>query len=113
VERLDEGSVPLKVRLQSLGKIRELEDGKRETVSRSDYSALEAKCEELSRQLSTTVPFSDYASLKAQLDESSRRIAEMSAPKNGHAEIEEPLAPTAPGERHAPSGTMWVSSSQR
>jgi hypothetical protein len=75
--KLAQGTVPSQVYLNSLSKIRELEEEKRGMVRRFDYNSLEAKCEDLSRQMGNMVPAADYASLKEKFDDATRQIGNM------------------------------------
>ena len=77
IDKLAQGTVPAQVHLQALSKIRDLEEDKRGMVRRFDYNSVEARCEELSRQLAATVPAADYAALKERFDEATRQIAGM------------------------------------
>jgi HPt (histidine-containing phosphotransfer) domain-containing protein len=107
--KLAQGTVPSHIHLQSLSKIRELEEEKRGMVRRSDYASIEARCEELSRQLGTMVASSDYALLKEKFDESTRQIADMvpshdySALKQRAEELENNISSMVPREKLASS----------
>jgi hypothetical protein len=75
--KLAQGTIPSHVHLQALSKIRDLEEDKRNMVRRFEYNSLEARCGELSRQVSTMVPASDYAALKDRLDDVTKQMANM------------------------------------
>jgi uncharacterized coiled-coil DUF342 family protein len=88
--KMTQGTVPSQIYLQSLAKIRELEEDKRGMVRRFEYNSLENRCEELSRRLGTMVPSSDYAALKERLDEASAQIGNM-VPASNHAALRQRL----------------------
>ncbi len=75
--KIAQGTVPSNVHLQALSKTRDLEEDKRGMVRRFDYNSLEARFNEVSRQIGTMIPASDYNSLKERFDEATRQLAEM------------------------------------
>jgi hypothetical protein len=107
--KLDKGTVPSQVHLHALSKIRDLEEDKRGMVRRFDYNSLEARYEELSRQLGTMVPSADYASLKEKFDEATRQMADMvpvsdySALKQKTEELEGAIYTMVPREKFVSS----------
>ena len=84
--KISQGTVPSQVYLQSLAKIDKLEDDKRNMVRRFDYNTLEARCEDLSRQLGTMVPAADHISLKEKFEEATRQLADM-VPASDYASL--------------------------
>lgn len=75
--KLSQGTVPSSIHLQSLSKIRELEEERRTMVNRTELDSMERRCEELSRQLSAMVPASEYSSLKQRFEELTSQISAM------------------------------------
>ncbi len=103
--KMAQGTVPSNVHLQSLSKIRDLEEDKRGMVRRFDYNSLEARCAELSRQLGTMVPSSDYSSLKEKFDDVTKQVENMvpasdySALKQKVEELEGTVSSMVPREQ--------------
>jgi hypothetical protein len=107
--KLSQGTVPSNVHLQALSKIRDLEEDKRGMVRRFEYNSLEARCGELSRQLSTMVPSSDYSSLKERFDDVTTQMGNMvpasdySTLKQRVEELEGTISSMVPREQLASS----------
>jgi tetrahydromethanopterin S-methyltransferase subunit G len=103
--KISQGTIPASIHLQSLSKIRELEEQIRGMVSKVEYTSLERRCEELSGRLNTMIPASEYSSLRQRFEEVSRQInntvpaSEYSSVKQKLDELENTFSSMVPKEQ--------------
>lgn len=103
--KVSQGTIPASIHLQSLSKVRELEEQIRGMVSKTEYSSLERRCEELSGRLNTMVAVSEYSSVKQRFEELSRQInsmvpaSEYSSIKQKCEELENTISSMVPKEQ--------------
>ena len=102
--KVSQGTVPASIHLQSLSKVRELEEQIRGMVSKTEYTSVERRCEELSGRLNTMVAVSEYSSLKQRFEELSRQMnnmvpaTEYSSIKQRCEELESTISSMVPKE---------------
>lgn len=103
--KVSQGTVPASIHLQSLSKVRELEEQIRGMVSKTEYNSVERRCEELSGRLNTMVAVSEYSSLKQRFEELSRQInntvpaSEYSSIQQRCEELENTISSMVPKEQ--------------
>ncbi|MBI3022280.1 MAG: hypothetical protein HYY68_00970, partial [Thaumarchaeota archaeon] len=103
--KVSQGTVPASIHLQSLSKVKELEEQIRGMVSKTEYNSVERRCEELSGRLNTMVAVTEYSSLKQRFEELSRQFnntvpaSEYASVKNRCEELENTISSMVPKEQ--------------